>query len=675
MWPLVSRSVRTITKPLVVLPGISSRHKIQPLYIYRTFTTSLEDSALPLSPSNVLEPESISTPLSNVDNNMEWEKYVASIEKNEDIPIEKFHEVAFNTQMDREMDIDEKIERLQHILRDLHVRLEEQPTLKRSFVLTCNYLMKTYIDEGSLKNASLVFEGLADSKCAPSATSMQTIINGIRKQGTKADLYKFMQSIERRGLGYPKEVYLTAIRAFKHFKDLRGCQYYIAKMKKEGLELDEVHYRIMMVMYRQADRPENVLDLYKTMKKNKVEITDLIYNIVLSSLSLDSKKYRKETKQVFEEMKELGHKPNASAYLSMHWDPLDAIKDMNVSEYAPTIRDYNEFLAHYVKKNSFPQALDVYNLIKKDKNVQMDVFSYCIVMDVIVKDLEQSPALAFELYEEMKCRDIAPDAVVYTSLLHACNRAQDLEHAMLLLEEMESFGVKPNEYTFNSLLSILATMAGTSFTDLDRASLIWEKMTTLGVHPDKRSYNTYLSIISRLVKPAEYNNSNNNELSSSSLWGEEEEDINVPKTVREMLRMYRYMRRNHHETIQPDFATYTIVINSLSVAGQLRSALQVYNDAKMARVTLPVSAYNEMMRGLQRGGKMSEAMNIWYDMKIFGVLPNSDTYEIVLEACEQLGLSESLTSIRNQRKADMNRLLELDVKKDKRDKRMKKPFK
>jgi hypothetical protein len=53
-------------------------------------------------------------------------------------------------------------------------------------------------------------------------------------------------------------------------------------------------------------------------------------------------------------------------------------------------------------------------------------------------------------------------------------------------------------------------------------------------------------------------------------------------------------------------------------------------------------------------------MNIWHDMRIREVLPDSNGYEIVLDVCEQMGLVDSLAMIRQQRKLDADRLLELE---------------
>ncbi|KAI9353130.1 hypothetical protein BD770DRAFT_393080 [Pilaira anomala] len=653
LWPLVSRSIKHhgALKPFI-RPAI-----IHP--VYRSFTTTTENvtesTTTPASPS-------MTQPADTDD----WNTYSEQLKNAHDQPVsaQSYIDMCAHTVADTSLNNSERVQRLQHILRHIHDHMATRPDLSHVFQRACNMLMYTYIREGNVDSARLVFNGLMDASCGVNSISIRTIIHGIQKHGDKAELSNFLHMLDTKKITPKNDAnfYIAAIHAFKQFGDIRSCQFYFAEMTKNGLDKDDSSYRAMMELYRKAKRPENVLELYRKMKEKNIEIGIRTYSIIISSLSHE-KKLHGEMVQIYEELRATGARLPSSIYLAMKWKPLEALKDMKEKNYSPEIRDYNEFLSSYVRQNKFKEALEVYKLMKEDETIDMDMYSYGIVMSALVKDLEQSPNSVFELYQEMKDRGIKPDPVVYTSLLSACSRAQDLDNALALLEEMQEYDVKPNAYTFNSILSIISTMKGASSTDLGRASSIWDKMTSMGIRPDIRTYNMYLSIISKLIKPVQETEEHTLD---SPLWDEDEEQ-HMPRTVKEMLRMYRNMRRyNNDHNVRPDFATYTIVINSLSAAGQLRSALRVYSDAKMSRVILPVTAYNQIMRALQDGGKVSEAMNVWYDMKLQGVLPNNATYEIVLEACEQLGLTDTLISIRNQRKADFNRLLDLERKKDER---------
>lgn len=70
----------------------------------------------------------------------------------------------------------------------------------------------------------------------------------------------------------------------------------------------------------------------------------------------------------------------------------------------------------------------------------------------------------------------------------------------------------------------------------------------------------------------------------------EDDNCRVPQILKEIQRMYRYMRRRKLKSMQPDFVTYSIVISTMPAAGEVRSAIQVYDDAKISHAILPVSA-------------------------------------------------------------------------------------
>jgi pentatricopeptide repeat protein len=642
LWPVVSRSLNVNLKR----PALRSFASLQ----QKTFEQPLERS-MPTSSNNT---------------NEQWTTYCNRVAENDTtLTAVDFNEICKNIVRDHSIETDQAIDRLQLVLRHMHDRVSDQG-MTDAFLRGCNMLMHSYVSKGDVRSARMVFEGLINSGHEPSIVSISTIIYGIRKHGVRSDLYQFVQLLEKKGLVPDSTVYYTRlINTLRSFEDLRGCRYYFAEMVKKGVEIDELAYKTMLGVYKESKQPAMALKLFHEMKEKGIEPSMGSYGYLISALSTD-KSLKKPMEEVFEELRRSKAPMNVSIYLMMNWDPIEALMDMKKANVKCDIRDYNACLASYVKKNRFPEAMEVFKLMNKDE-VTMDVYCYSILIDALAKDIETPPKTVFDLYEDMKKNNISADVVSYTSLMSACNRAEDLDKAMSLLEEMQTYGVRPNIYTFNSVLSIVANMAGRSSVDLERATLIWSKMTSMGIQPDTRTFNVYLSILSKLTKPQQLDNTKEVQ-PSTSLWGDEFEDStqHVPSTVKEMLRMYRYMRRNNNESMQPDFVSYAIVINALSASGQLRSAMQVYGDAKMDRITLPVAAYNEIIAALQRGGKLSEAMNVWHDMRLQGVLPDSTTYELVLEGCEQLGLADSLQSIRNQRKLDFQRLVELDRKKAER---------
>ena len=50
-----------------------------------------------------------------------------------------------------------------------------------------------------------------------------------------------------------------------------------------------------------------------------------------------------------------------------------------------------------------------------------------------------------QMYRKMLDSGYKPDAITYSTLVAACNREDNLEQALLVSQEMEGLGVKPNQ--------------------------------------------------------------------------------------------------------------------------------------------------------------------------------------------------------------------------------------
>ncbi|KAI8088076.1 uncharacterized protein B0P05DRAFT_531366 [Gilbertella persicaria] len=658
VWLTVARTANRNTSIL------QHSARINLLHLYRTFvsvattTADTSDLGTGFSRKSVLG----TTPQEKKEL---WERYVQRVESDDPtLTADDFLDICRVIHYDKNTNIKSRIIRTQQILTQIHTRLDQEG-YDQVFVIGCNMLMRDYLILGDLSSAKIVFEGLTHSTSTPSVTSIMTIMHGIGKYGTKGELHQLVKSLEEKGL-FPTDtnsVYIKLITEFRRLGDYGGCRYYFAEMSKRGLDTDETAYVIMFEVFKDAQEPEAAYKMFQYMTRKGIVATLRTYSAIIPLLAQSKLKHKAD--QLFQQAKNAGIPLSSNIYLSMDWDPMETLEEMKKNNMPVTIRDYNTCLAACVKQNKFGEALKIFNYMKQEE-APLDRFTYSIVIDALSKDLETPTEVVFDLYNEMKKNHIEMDVVLYTSLIFACTRLQHLERALSLLEDMDTYNIKPNNYTFNVILGILANKPDISKTDLHRTRLIWTKMTSMGISPDTRAFNLYLSIMSKLVEPVHHDNTQH--ASPAVLWGEDQDTTTeyVPRTVKEILKTYRYMRQHKEQNVRPDFVSYSIIINSLVAAGQIRSAMRVYDDAKLNRVTLPVSVYNEIMVGLQSAGKISEAMNIWHDMRLNSVLPDNQTYEIVLENCEQLGLMDSLKSIRDQRKLDFQRLTELERKREER---------
>ncbi|KAI8141630.1 hypothetical protein BJV82DRAFT_618510 [Fennellomyces sp. T-0311] len=573
-----------------------------------------------------------------------WAEYTDRVEKKLEIGDSDF--IRLCSRIKKDGSPQNSIRQIQKVLQEIHRRQPSQDT----FVRCSNMLIHAFITHGDLQSAKLVVDGMMRAQYSPDTVTVRTILGGITQLGTLSDIHTFYQSLQQRKM-WPEEphLYKSLIWIFANRDDLEGARvYYGAYLNKRFEDDDDAVFNSMIQVYGSVNQPDGALTVYRQMIKNGRTPTPATYHILLSILYKSD--MPEQMNKVYADLQQSGAEINGSHLSAMGLSPEQILEEMKRIGITCHVRDYNTFIASYVKENRFQNALDVFHKMI-EHGVEPDIYSYSIVLDTLVKDQTQPPEAPFEFYETIKEQGFKPDVVIYTSLISACAKQQDMNRALMILEEMQTFDVKPNIYTFNSILSLLSRKQHIDSDDAERAAVLWDKMEELKVKPDTRSFNMHMSILSRLVRPVEKVNRN--------VWKTDGRNgVTMSEYAQKMLKLYRSMRRR----ARPDFASHTIVINTLVASGHLRQAMQVYADAKATGIKLPVSVYNEIMSALDKAKQVSQVLNIWHDMKSAQVLPDNTSYTLALDACEQLGLRESFTTIRAQRKQDIDRLLELDRK-------------
>ncbi|KAI7880038.1 hypothetical protein K492DRAFT_109363, partial [Lichtheimia hyalospora FSU 10163] len=526
-----------------------------------------------------------------------WEDYCYRVDHHQRLTSQDFNILCGRIKKETVQGPDEAIRRLQSVMREMHRR----KITKEVFIKGCNMLVHLFIQKKDLKSARLVVDGMMRSNYRPDDITVKTLFGGVMEVGgSLSDVHEMYETLQERRM-FPEvaSVYQMLISLFGSRGMIDSARMYYAACLKKRIPLEPGVFNQMMLAYGTAELPEAALGVYKQMIKRGCQPSGATYHIILNLLRQTDMKDKMD--QVFEDMKASGVHMNTSHFIASGWDPKEAIEELHRLDNPLAVRDYNICISQYIKRNQFPEALEVFHIMT-EKGVDPDVYSFSIIMDTIARDHDRPVDQVFTFYEEMKSYDIEPDVSVYTTLMAACTRVDGgLDKAMGLLSEMESYNVKPNAYTFNAIFSLLSQQPSVTRADYDRAQQLWNKMEQLGIKPDTRSYNTQLAILSRLVKPVD------NEQPADQLWKTDGRNaFEMSGAAKEMLQLYRSMRKR----CKRDFITYTTVINTLVSTGQIRHAMQVYDDAKIARIRLPISVYNSTMKALKQANQISQIMNI-----------------------------------------------------------------
>ncbi|KAI8066643.1 hypothetical protein BC940DRAFT_301948 [Gongronella butleri] len=577
------------------------------------------------------------------------------------------------------------IKRLQSLLRQLHQR-----DMGMGFVWCLNMLMHVYLENDDLAAAKLLFDGLGKSAYKPSHVTIHTLLDGITRLGSFKDARLLLQTLDAQQLMPPRaDTWARFIRAYgTRFQRAEAAATTFA-MALDDLAANNVDaiqcYNAMFDVYDKNQQMDRAWALYQQLLADtRTQPDKRTYTTLFSMIKRQQQQKHtaggaghsstKDTKAMFDRLcKDLAESDvemDTQHYLAMGWAPLRVLEHQLVNAQQPLdTHDYNLLLQESVRNNQFENALDIFGRMKSSA-VKMDVYTYAIFMDAINKDVEQPADMVFELYTTMTKHDhLEPDAVIFNNLFLACGRQANADRAIAYLKEMEDRNIAPNLYIASSFLAALAQCDQPDYHDLVLARAFWQQLAMHDLRPDTRAYNNFLALLARHVKPKLYqsveeddDDQDNDGYASGST---SQQSAAATSMINDMVALYSQMRKARDA--RPDFLTYSILINTLAAQGQVRRSMQLYRNAQLASIKLNVSVYNHILQGLANNRDYHTLMNVWYDMKTHAIKPDRQTYDLLLDACQQLQMTETFLTIRHQRQQDTARLDQLD--RDREDRR------
>lgn len=505
-----------------------------------------------------------------------------------------------------------------------------------------NILIHAYLSRKKLKAAEGLFLEMQTSKeLFPTTVTILTMIDGISKVYSTTELHNFCRQLEKTHIPISLDAYKRFIIAFGQHGDPTSANIYFRQMISKGIRPDTDIYTLLIRVFVNHKDLLQARALFEEMEVMSIPPSVATYHILIQAYR--KTKRNSEAEELYQHLISSGIPTNSSIYVAMEIEPTKALEEMYRLRIVPSVRDFNTFMSIYIKRNDFLSASRLFQKMQEDK-VEPDVVSYSLVIDTLIKN--QQLERAFELYKTMKHAGLKPDVVLYTSLIQAFVQTSDLNGALNLLETMRDHKVQPNLYTFNTLLSVVSSRKNLTDRDRDFAKAIFYKMREMGTFPDVRTYNLMLSILSSHIT-----SSTSPSLSPSTNTGFISQRSLHPNLT-DMQSLY-YEMCSSPNVSQPDFLTYSILINSFLEAGNIRFGTIIYNEMRSHRKMTPtVQIFNSLMKAYKKQGPAAQVFSIWNDMRMARITPNDDSYDIVLEACQQYGHMDTLQVIQKQRRRD-----------------------
>ncbi|KAI4364452.1 hypothetical protein MLD38_020542 [Melastoma candidum] len=435
-------------------------------------------------------------------------------------------------------------------------------------VVTYTTLIHAHVKAKKLTYANELFERMLAEGCTPNVVTYSALIDGLCKAG---------------------ELHMACSLYSKMKGNIDSSDDAMVFKINEQVKVDEPNvftYGALIDGLCKAQKVREANELLDVMYENGCEPNQIVYDALIDGLCKSGR--LDEAQKVFTRMTDCGHNPNIYTYSSlidrMFKDKrldlaLKVISRMLEDSVAPNVVIYTEMIDGLCKVGKVEEAYKLL-LMMEEKGCNPNVVTYTAMIDGFGKagQLEK----CFELFEQMGSKNCAPNFVTYAVLINRCCAVGMLDKAYDLLNEMRQ------TYWPRHLSGYRKVIGGFS-----------------------REFIASLGLL--------------DEISSSEL-----------------------------ELIVP---IYKILMDNYVRAGRLGMALDLYEDVKTSLVTSQdkTNVYASLIESLSLAGEVEKAFELFADMLRVNCMPELSTFVHLVKGLvrlskwdEILQLSDGVCQMKNQ---------------------------
>merc|ERR1719387_70200 len=162
--------------------------------------------------------------------------------------------------------------------------------------------------------------------------------------------------------------------------------------------------------------------------------------------------------------------------------------EMIQREVRPTAITLGCMVDALVKNQAVESAWQLLHQLLKDEDLNTLVNT--VIYSTVLKGFAMSKQVGkvFEVYTEMRARDVQCNTISYNTMLDACARCSSMDRVSKILEDMRSNSVEPDIITYSTIVKGYCQSG-----DVDRAFQVLEEMKSDGKFaPDEILYNSLL---------------------------------------------------------------------------------------------------------------------------------------------------------------------------------------
>ncbi|KAK8562456.1 hypothetical protein V6N13_018947 [Hibiscus sabdariffa] len=276
----------------------------------------------------------------------------------------------------------------------------------------CNSLINMYLKSGMCKDARLVFDGMETK----SAVTWNCMISGYVTNGLDLEAFKTFYDMRHAGVKLTQMAFSPIMKLCANHKQLGFARQLHCRVLKDGFSFDPKIETTLMVAYSKCNKMDDALKLFSMMPEAQYVVS---WTAMISGHLQNGQIH--EAVELFCLMNKEGVRPNHFTYSA-------------ILTAQPTISPF-QIHAQVIKAN-----------YEKSPSVGTAILDAYVKLGNI-----KEAAKAFEQIDEHD-RDI----VAWSAMLAGYAQIGDSEGATKVFMQLVKEGIKPNEFTFSSVINACA---------------------------------------------------------------------------------------------------------------------------------------------------------------------------------------------------------------------------
>ncbi|OMP04804.1 hypothetical protein COLO4_09284 [Corchorus olitorius] len=361
---------------------------------------------------------------------------------------------------------------------------------------------------------------------------------------------------------------------------------------------------VLKVLHTPFILGENLIRFFKwVMKKRKFQVPSSVVDSLVKAICSDPKK--KVSYDLWDLLKEIGEKQNRVL----------------------TVGALNELIALFSKLGKGKAAMEVYNkfgdfgIVPNKDTFYFTIEALCrrscydwawsvcerMLDEESLPEGQQMGKIISWFCEGGKAKDAhtvyllakeknkqLPQSSVHFLISSLCKKDDTVK---LALEMLDGFSGEARKCAIKSFSSVVHGLCRMKY--VDEAKALVQKMIAEGPPPGNATFN---SVINGYSKTGDMDK------------------------AKEMIQLME------DRGLKPDVYTYTVVISGYANGGQMDEACQVLAEAKKKHAKLSPVTYHTLIRGYCKIEEFDNAVKLLAEMKDFGVHPNVDEYNKLIQS-------------------------------------------